>query len=901
MMKRSRLRLFLFASASTAFLSPVIVQAREAQPAETEAAEAAENGSEDIIVTGTQLRGIAPTGTNVIGVSSEQIQSTGATSTNDLLSTIPQAGTFNSPPLISAGVNGQSTNNRPRLRNLGSPYAGGSATLVLIDGHRVVGSGIRQTTPDPDIVIPSIIQRVDVIPDGGSAIYGSDAVAGVINFITRREFKGLEVEANYGIGDEYHRFDATVTAGHSWDWGSAYVAYNYAHNDDILGGDRDYIKRLNWTTGQPVDRNCSDGNITIRPTGNPDLNFALPNLTPGVINTCDNSDLATFWPSITRHSVFAGLTLDLLDNLRFDLRGFYTHRLSRANEGPFRTPNASITSSNPYYRNIAGPLTSNATQIVAFSWEKALGPAAMTNDSILDTWGITPSLTIDLSSKWQFRYLFNYGRSVSKTQNRTLNTNLLNTYLAGTTFDTAVNPYAIEETQNKQLLSNVANWLGYGEAQQEQINTRAIFDGTLFALPGGDIRAAVGAEYLRESFESRSGNGIPGFQNALAFNGAYRNVYSAFGEIYIPIFGPDNGAAGMRALDLSISGRWDHYSDFGGTFNPKFGITYKPADWITIRGNWGKSYQAPGLSDSKAAITTLSIIPFPIIPNPYQAPTAGDQPYLAIQGGGTNLRPQTAKTYSFGTEVKPLDGLTASLTYYNIDFKDLVDIPPIGDAATFFKYYTGNFIMNPSEGQVAAWTAAIPAAANQLAGAALYAPGKPTVYAIVNISRTNLSRVKLSGLDFSISYTRETGFGAIDASFSGNYQLSRKTQSVVTLPFNDDLAQGMSRFNFVARAGADIGNFRAQATLYHTAGYALNPLPANDFQSRVGAFDVVDLFFKYDVPGEKLLKDLSLTLNINNVFNATPPVWKTFDFVTAGYTNGFTLGRVFQFGARKKF
>jgi iron complex outermembrane receptor protein len=64
---------------------------------------------------------------------------------------------------------------------------------------------------------------------------------------------------------------------------------------------------------------------------------------------------------------------------------------------------------------------------------------------------------------------------------------------------------------------------------------------------------------------------------------------------------------------------------------------------------------------------------------------------------------------------------------------------------------------------------------------------------------------------------------------------------------------------------------------------------------------VVDLFFKYDVPGEKLLKDLSLTLNINNVFNTAPPVWKTFDFVTAGYTNGFTLGRVFQFGARKKF
>jgi iron complex outermembrane receptor protein len=893
------------ATASTAFLAPLSAQAQQADTG-AEDPGSGERDNEDIIVTGTQLRGIAPIGTNVIGVSSGQIESIGATSTNDLLATIPQAGTFNSPPLISAGVNEQSTNNRPRLRNLGSPYAGGSATLVLIDGHRVVGSGIRQTTPDPDIVPPSVIQRVDVIPDGGSAIYGSDAVAGVINFITRRDFNGLEVEANYGIGENFNKFDASVTAGHSWDRGSVYVAYNYAHNDEILGGDRDYIKRLNWTTGQPVDRNCRDGNVTISPAGSPNLNFALPNLTAGVINTCDNSDLSTFWPRMTRHSVFAGLTLDLLDNLRFDLKGFYTHRLNRSNEGPFRTPNATMRPLNPNYIDIPGALTSGATQNVEFSWERVFGPAAMVNDAILDTWGITPSVTIDLSSKWQFRYLFNYGRSVSKRQNRALNTALLKTYIEGNGTDpipvnNAINPYAIQDTQNRQLLDNVANWLVYGEAQQEQINTRAIFDGTLFALPGGDIRAAVGAEYLRESFDSRSGSGIPGFQHALKFNGAYRNVYSAFGELYIPIFGPDNGGAGMRSLELSISGRYDHYSDFGGTFNPKFGITYKPADWITLRGNWGKSYQAPGLSDSKAAITTLSIIPFPIIPNPYEPPTAGNQPYLAIQGGGTNLRPQTAKTYSFGAEVKPLDGLTASLTYYNIDFKDLVDIPPIGDAATFFKYYTDNFIMNPSEAQVAAWTAGIPAAANQLTGAALYGPGKPAVYALVNISRTNLSRVKLSGLDFSISYTRETGFGAIDASFSGNYQLSRKTQSVVTLPFNDDLAQGMSRFNFVARAGADIGNFRAQATLYHTGGYALNPLPANNFQKRVGAFDVVDLFFKYDVPGETLLKDLSLTLNINNVFNSTPPVWQTFDFVTAGYTNGFTLGRVFQFGARKKF
>src|SRR5690606_27568205 len=114
--------------------------------------------------------------------------------------------------------------------------------------------------------------------------------------------------------------------------------------------------------------------------------------------------------------------------------------------------------------------------------------------------------------------------------------------------------------------------------------------------------------------------------------------------------------------------------------------------------------QAPGLADSRAAVTTLSIIPFPIIPNPFQPPVASNQPYLAIQGGGTNLRPQTATTYSFGAEFEPafVPGLRASLTYFNIDFKDLVDTPPIGQASNFFTFYTGNFIMNPTEAQVLA-------------------------------------------------------------------------------------------------------------------------------------------------------------------------------------------------------
>jgi iron complex outermembrane receptor protein len=899
-------RAVLFASASMLAVTPWAANAQRDVPQTVTTITAedlkAANSEADVVVTGTLLRGVAPVGTNLIDVNAEEITATGATSTNDMLATIPQVGTFNDPPLISAGVNAQSTNNRPRLRNLGSAFAGGSATLILMDGHRIVGSGIRQTTPDPDVIPPSVIERVEVIPDGGSSIYGSDAVAGVINFITKRRFSGLEVEGRYGFGDDYTKVDAFVTAGHAWENGSAYISYNYAWNDDILGGDRDYIQRLNWTTGQKADLNCSPGNITIRPVSGSPITYALPDRLPGTLNRCDESDLASFWPEIRRHSVFAGVSQDV-GPVRFDLRGFYTNRLSRSTAGPFKTANASITPVNPFYIDIPGAATSGRPQIVAFNWEPAYGPRAAVDDSTLDTWGITPTASIDIDDNWQARLLFNYGQSTTTLENTGLNTVLLGTALAGTTTQTAINPYDIASTPNKALLDSIANWMSYGEAKQEQINARAIIDGTLVSLPGGDVRVAVGGEYLHESFDSRSGSGVPGFEDNLKFIGASREIFSAFGELYLPIFGPENGGPGYETLGIAVSGRYDSYNDVGDTFNPKIGVTYKPLEWLTFRGNWGTSYQAPGLSDSTAAVNTLSIIPFPIIPNPFQPPVAGDQPYLAIQGGNPGLRAQTADTWSIGGEIRPpfVPGLSASLTYYNIDFKDLVDIPPIGQAQNFFKYYTDNFIMNPTEAEVEALVAGIPGASAQLAGADLYGPGKPEVYALVDIRRTNLSRVKLDGLDFAVNYVTDVSFGSIDFSFTGNYQLNRKTQPVVTLPFTDDLRVGTSRFATVTRLGTTIGKFRAQATWYRNAGYDLDPIAANDFQDRVGSFNLVDLFLKYDVQGSGWAQDLSFTLNVNNVFDQDPPLWKTFDFTTSGFNNGFTLGRVVMFGARKKF
>ncbi|MGC4110288.1 MAG: TonB-dependent receptor plug domain-containing protein [Nocardioides sp.] len=192
--------------------------------------------SKDIVVTGSQIRGIAPAGSNVIGLGEQQIAATGAVTTNDLLAKIPQATNFFNvlpqPGGGTAGGNSVSTINRPNLRNLpGSSTSGAALTLVLFDGHRVVGAGIGTVAVDPDAIPPGAIERVEAITDGGSAVYGSDAIGGVINFITRKRFDGVKVEAHYGFGDDYWTWDANTIVGKDWGSGSIYAAYSYSKHD----------------------------------------------------------------------------------------------------------------------------------------------------------------------------------------------------------------------------------------------------------------------------------------------------------------------------------------------------------------------------------------------------------------------------------------------------------------------------------------------------------------------------------------------------------------------------------------------------------------------------------------------------------------------------------------------
>jgi iron complex outermembrane receptor protein len=174
---------------------------------------------EEIVVTGTLIRGASAVGAPVIELDRKDIEATGAKTSADLFATLPQMQSFNSLP---TGTPDQSEP-IPRTNLRGFALSGSQATLVLLNGHRMVGAGVLQTSPDPSSIPIAAIERVEVLADGASAIYGADAVAGVVNIILRKDYDGAETHLDYGVADSYSQYSASQLLGTQWDTGSIMV------------------------------------------------------------------------------------------------------------------------------------------------------------------------------------------------------------------------------------------------------------------------------------------------------------------------------------------------------------------------------------------------------------------------------------------------------------------------------------------------------------------------------------------------------------------------------------------------------------------------------------------------------------------------------------------------------
>jgi iron complex outermembrane recepter protein len=867
------------------------------------AVHAAEEGTDDaIVVTGTLIRGQETVGANQIEIGEQRIEETASVSSNDLLASIPQVTNyFNAVPSADLAIAANQIQiARPNLREISPNSAASSATLILLDGHRIATAGVNQASIDPDLIPLGAIARVDVVTEGGSATYGADAVAGTINFITKRRFDGVELDAQYGFADDYWEWSANGIIGKDWGTGSAYITYGYAKNDALFGRDRDFIRRLDYSSQPyiPLGRECLDPNLSINYVLGgaftvASISAGAPDFIPGSFNTCDTTDNSSIVPKVERHGALASLSQDLDDRTSVDIRAFYSERTSVSISeltGQARLPATfQVPPGLPPFIPI--PPFGNALPVAngAFSFAPALGVDSGRSTIRIREWGANAEFKRDITDSWELRGLLNWSRSDSEYELIRPNAGRLN----AASISGALDPFNIAAT-NPAVIADVIDNAIAGQAKDDLIQLRAIAEGPLFSLPGGDVRLAAGAEYMHDAFQLRAASDIrTGALANIPYDNYSRNVHSFFGELLIPV---------VDMVEINLAARYDDYSDFGNTFNPKIAVNVRPVDWLTLRGNWGTSFTAPTPLDLlRADANFISAFPFVAFPRPGDM-IPGGAFTVAIQGSNPGLQPQEAETWSVGFEADPpfAPGLKLKLNYYNVEFTDILSTPTPG--VGIFTEFPDNIQTN---------VGGIPP--DQLRAFGTLAPGGTQlvetliaqgvlVYELVDFRTGNFGILKVQGLDFDVRYRANTGFGGIDFGINGIYQLSRKAQVSPTSDVIDDLEFDTPKLFLRATAGADIGSFRAQASVNHRGGFDIVPLMTDPVQDRVGSFTTVDLFFKYDVPGESaLLRDLSFTLNVKNVFDEDPPVFFGTGPNENGFANGFTLGRMFVFGVKKAF
>jgi iron complex outermembrane recepter protein len=896
-------------SVSMLVFTSALAMATSAMAQATNPADDAPENDAEIVVTGTLLRGTAPVGSNAITLGAVKLQETGAQSANQLLASVPQVSNyFNNVAVRDVGIAvNQIQISRPNIRSISPSNASSSATLVLVDGHRIATAGVNQASVDPDLIPIGAIERVDVVTEGGSATYGSDAVAGTINFITRKRFDGIKVDGHYGFAKNYWQWDAGATVGKDWGTGSIYASYSYSKSDALFGSERSFIHVLDYSA-QPYrgqDTQCNTPNLAVSVTGF-GRTFATIPLTN---NRCDNSQTSSYIPRAERHGALIGFTQDLSDNTSVDMRAYYGQRKTQSSSD--LTGTVPVNGNNPYaagqfppglalgpgFFTIPGfgtiPVTNVAT--VQFNLNPLLGPNSKHSDTSIKEYGYNAEIKHDLNDNWQLRGLVNWSESDSSYVLTGINGTRLNAAGIASTTSTAFNPFNVVNN-NPALVADLIDEAIQGQARDSLMDVRVIMESKLFELPGGDVRLAVGGEHLHDSFQQRFlPEGRIGAIKSAPFSRYSRNVDSLFAELQAPVLARGDGDA---MLTLSASGRYDKYSDFGSTFNPKFGAKFAPTDWLTLRGNWGTSFTAPTPLDQLGSFrNTISSFNFVAFQKPGETAPSGAFT-LALQGSNPGLKPQTADTWSVGIDVKPLDGLRASASYYDVNFKNILGSPSVN--AQIIANYP-NQIQTSLTGFSAAQIRAFSGGTTGTEAVIANVAGN-LVYELVDFRVSNFGTAHVKGIDASLNYTRDVGFGSVDFAANLNYTLSRKDQVSPTAPTVNVLDADTSRARLQTVLGANIGTFRAQATWNHSAGYPIAPTSGVPVQTHVGAFDTVNLFFKYDVPANSgIFKELTFTLNVDNVFNAKPPVLLRSNQNEFGFANGFTLGRLVNIGISKKF
>lgn len=832
---------------------------------------------DEVVVTGSRLR-TNRTYAPVQTITREDIQKRGFSSMEQLLRSVSQnQSSLNSATSLenSLSPTGAQGNSAVDLRGLGS-----GNTLVLVNGRRVSNAAGLGTSKGANIGgIPlAAVERVEVMTDGGSAIYGSDAVAGTVNIILRKNYNGSETSVRYedsaNGGDTY---SLSQMFGSTWGSGNATINLSYQKDKPVIN------RKLGFTSSDLTHIGGSDGRFDMftiaqgafwpgygyYAAGTPgalgaevDLeNFTIDDIDPAAIRKIDY--VATYASTESeRKSIVFNLTQEITPTLEAHLDFSYNE-----------TETYGISGRGPSFFNAVVPAdapTNPTGEVLVLGGtlyeaaEKGLIPKG-------ESLGHPSDKNISAGINWEmpisdWRLSADYSESTSKSEIGFTNTFVvdgsykpaeLNAALASGLF----NPFDIE-SNSPEVFDAILGTL-YPDNPENSVNTfNTYVEGRIADIPMGEMRFVLGGEYREETSSGFSGN----FTNSPT-----RDTTSIFGEISLPLINESHNIPLINSLDVKLAARWEEYDVRGEAFNasdsattpaqekfentsPNIQLSWYVSPEFRVNASIGESFRAPGASQLFGGAIQSTFTPMGVF-DPRKPDTNGEggiENVHVFYASNPELQPETSKTTSFSINWAPADlGLVVDMAYSKIDFSDRISYLSI------FNEDVRNRILNDP------------------ANDELFAPRSVDGTLQRLVSRPiNVASAIHESIDMDVRYDIDTELGWFEVRLNGSYVLKHETFSAPDAPAvdvvgtdrgNADTIKGSATFSWHRN------NYGTSLTYNYASSY-----DNTEYNSETGSYDVIggiEGLSSWDLTGfYELEQGWKITAGARNLLNEKPPV-----------------------------
>lgn len=869
---------------------------------------------EEILVTGTNIKGVGAVGADIIRLDREYIELSGIATTTELIQSIPQNFGLGNEAVEAVGVVDTPGFNLGFSSSIDLRGLGADSTLVLLNGRRSPGGGNSANLVDLNHIPTTAIARIEILADGASAIYGSDAIGGVVNVILRQDYEGAETSVRYAPGtSEIEEVRISQVLGRKWNTGNFLFSYELYDRSELEAADREYTRDSDLTSlgggnhsipesnpGNILDPNTFQPAFAI-PPGQDGRNLSVSDLidlseNPEAINLQNTRAGSDILPDQTRHSLFLSARQKLFNSVDVFAEGRYSTRefeLFNRSFGDFLV----VPSTNPFFID---PFGGSENLFVLYNTVADYGPSRSTGE--LDAFGGVLGAVFTLNDSWDLEISGSYGvEDTTQRNDRQPNFVLLAAALADSDPATAFNPFGDGSNTNPATLSAIE---GFFEDRVE--STLATIDllaeGDLFDLLGGTAKLAIGGQFRDQSLESDQTAFLFTTQPEPGGAGAIfdldREVKAAFAEVYLPLVTEQNGRPGIHRLAISLAGRVEDYSDFGDTVDPKLGVEWSPLRSVQLRGTVGTSFRAPLLTELDESNSFFRVFN---VPDP--ASPTGSSPALVLIGNSPDVGPEEGVTWTAGISVQPpaMQGFAMELTYFETEVDDVIQRPANTLSAVF---------LDPSVASVVTFCPCDTATLSELFNDPRFL-GAPVpldqVAAIADFRIQNVAKAELAGLDLSLSYVRETALGTFNASLYASRLFDFKEQLVNgPLVDNSDRIAKPNSLKLRSSLSWSAGGFRAAVAGNHIGDYTddLGSLECSTTPCAVASWTTWDVQLGYDFTDRfaRMLDGTRLSVTVRNAFDRDPPfVDIGSDGVGFDAINAHPLGRFAVFELTKSW